>query len=778
MTALLYFATAAIGLALAHRFVTPISRGAAIALLLLPLVFTGRAVLTNRVYAPIDIAYLTQPLKDHRGEMKIGEPRNPLLSDIAVQMIPWREATRRAVANREWPLLNRFELSGDPLAASMQPAVWNPFTWIALLLPSALSFGFSASIAFFLAGLGAFLFTRELQCVELASIAAAIIWMFSAANALQILWPLGFAWVLLPLILTATHRTIADARAWMFLAIVLALEIFAGHPETLLHVVAIAAAYGSFELIARRTARPLLPLAAAGVLALLIGAIALLPFIDVERQSAEHDVRLHSARAPLQAPPATVRAALTADAFPFLRDPKSLAQRAEAGSIALALAIFALVRVRSRVVWFFAALLVIALLAGTNAWPVAQILHRLPLFDVAFNDRLAAVVPLCIAVLAAMAMSVQRLSAQRPAPSAQYEVPSGRRALGTGHWALGAVMIALTILIALAGRNAPDHIRFAAELAPLALAAVAAWFDARIVILALILVQRTMADGALVPVFDQRAAYPPLKLFESLPKEPFRITGRGALMLPNTFTMYGLEDVRGSAAMTFAPLAETFPIWVKHEALQFDEVRDLSAPFVAMLNVRYALLDVSDPIPTGWRDVKYDIYTRLIENEHALPRAFVPRNIRLNAPNEIEEMASETDFANRSWISTNHPGNPATGNPATGNSATRPPNDQPNATGTITTTRAKNGLTLDAHMDADAFVVISQTAWDGWRAFVDGKRVALRRANHAFLAVWVPAGEHRVRLVYLPRSFVIGRDITFTALIFLAFGLIRRIVVN
>jgi hypothetical protein len=449
MTALLYFATAAIVLALAHRFVTPISRGAALALLLLPLVFTGRAVLTNRVYAPLDIAYLTQPLKDHRGEMKIREPQNPLLSDIAVQMIPWREATRQALANREWPLLNRFELCGDPLAASMQPAVWNPFTWIALLLPSALSFGFTASIAFFLAGLGVFLFTRELRCVEFASIAAAVIWMFSAANALQILWPLGFAWVLLPLILAATHRTIVDARAWMFLTTVLALEIFAGHPETLLHVVAIAAAYGSFELIARRTARPLLPLAAAGVLALLIGAIALLPFVDVERQSAEHNVRLFSARAPLQAPLATVRAALTADAFPFLRDPKSLAQRAEAGSIALALAIFALVRVRTRVVWFFAVLLVIALLAGANAWPVAQILHRLPLFDVALNDRLAAVVPLCMAVLAAMAMSAQRpgLSAQRPVPRMEtLLLGTGHRALGTlcghrapctTHWALG-----------------------------------------------------------------------------------------------------------------------------------------------------------------------------------------------------------------------------------------------------------------------------------------------------------------------------------------------------
>src|SRR5204862_6988051 len=132
---------------------------------------------------------------------------------------------------------------------------------------------------------------------------------FSAANALQILWPLGFAWVLLPLVLTATHRTIVDARAWMFLAIVLALEIFAGHPETLLHVVAIAAAYAAFELIARsRTGtpalhRPLLALAGAGVLALLLGAVALLPFLDVERQSAEHIARQTHAREPFRAQP-------------------------------------------------------------------------------------------------------------------------------------------------------------------------------------------------------------------------------------------------------------------------------------------------------------------------------------------------------------------------------------------------------------------------------------------------------------------------------------------
>jgi len=198
-------------------------------------------------------------------------------------------------------------------------------------------------------------------------------------------------------------------------------------------------------------------------------------------------------------------------------------------------------------------------------------------------------------------------------------------------------------------------------------------------------------------------------------------------------------------------------------------VRDLASPFLATMNVRFALLDVSDPIPAGWRDVMYDIYTRLIENPRALPRAFVPHHVRLAVANEVEEMSRETDFAERAWIDL--PRQP-------GNRTTWQPVDQINGSGTIAATRAKNGLTLSAHMDNDAFVVISQTAWNGWRAYVDGKRVALRRANHAFLAVWVPAGEHRVRLVYLPRAFVIGRDVTFGALIFLAFGLIRRIVIK
>ena len=139
MIALLYFATALALLFLADRFIGSISRGAAVALLLMPLLFTGRAVFTGGVYAPVELPYGVPPLADYKQELRVPPPQTPMLSDIAFILIPWREAVRRAVGEGEWPHLNRFELCGDPLAAAMQPAVYSPFTWIALLLPTAVS---------------------------------------------------------------------------------------------------------------------------------------------------------------------------------------------------------------------------------------------------------------------------------------------------------------------------------------------------------------------------------------------------------------------------------------------------------------------------------------------------------------------------------------------------------------------------------------------------------------------------------------------------------------
>jgi uncharacterized membrane protein YfhO len=60
--------------------------------------------------------------------------------------------------------------------------------------------------------------------------------------------------------------------------------------------------------------------------------------------------------------------------------------------------------------------------------------------------------------------------------------------------------------------------------------------------------------------------------------------------------------------------------------------------------------------------------------------------------------------------------------------------------------------------------VITEPAWDGWRIYIDDRRVEHFYANAAFLGVYVPSGGHRIRLTFLPMSFVRGRAISLSTL--------------
>jgi hypothetical protein len=752
MTLLLYLLTAAALLGIIHVCVARLTRWVALVLLLLPLVFTGRALLTGRVYAPVEMAYMTEPLNAHRAEAGAPLPQNGSLSDIAFQMMPWRQALREAVLEREWPLWNRFEGCGDVLAAGAQAAPFSPFTWIALLLPVAASFGYTASIAFFIAAIGTFLLARDFECSELASLIAAAIFTFSAPMALQILWPLGFAWAFLPLVMLAVRRVVVtpSIRSASILTTVLALEVLAGHPETLLHVTFLSGIYGAYELLPRGRAqrgRAIAFAAAAGILAILITAIALLPFLEASPQTGEHFVRSEFfAKTPLRIPAGRPSAALISDLLPFARASLRhfLIAHADAGSIALALAVFALWRSRARERGFFAALGVMCLMAGAEVWPVAQFLHRLPLLKLAMNDRLASAVPLCLGILAAFAV----------------DAISDRA---------GAVMAGLLTLLAAGafGMRAGtiDMPRFVAEVAPLALAVIIVLFvrNRHAIapsLLALILLQRTLSDGALVPANDPRIAFPPIALFRPVQsiREPFRVVATGPALFPNTATMYGLEDARVMSAMSLAVMIETFPAWCRRGGYGFNQIDDLTRPMLSMLNIRFAVVRQSDAIPDGWRDVVIDHGSRLIENMRVLPRAFVPRTVRIGVSNEVEDMSAATDFANVAWLD-----------------VAGVAHDAANGPGSVTIRRRNLGFHIDAMMEREGFVVISEAAWRGWRAYIDERPAKIIRANHAFLGVFVPAGKHAIRLTYLPQSFVVGRVITFVTLAMIAVAMMLLI---
>ena len=760
----LYLAVTIALIVLWRRFVQPLGVAAAIVLVLLPLCFTGRALLTGKVYGPIDLPFNSEPLRDYAAEFDVDDQHSGWLSDLYMQMIPWQSAVRQSWAAGEWPLWNRYILAGSMLAPNMQSAPYDPLNLLALLLPQAQALTFGAAMSFFLAGFFTFAFARALGCSEVAALIAAAGYMFSAMLAFFIGWPLGRAWALLPLVMLGVRLIVREPglRAAVLLTTGFVTAIFAGHPESVLHIVAIGAIYGVYELATHRAnSRRAIGLAVlSGVIALLLTAIALLPFLMAAPETYQYHIR-HELFGPndLEIAPHVTPNRIMLSLLPWWGgrpELKSMTPEWEpttirVGSIVLALALAALVLAPRRDTWFFFGAAIVVIWIGLDAWPLAHWLHELPLFRIALNERLAFAGAFALAILAALAVDAW---------------PSSRTSALRGTAVVVLVGVALAIFgwlvrdaqIAAGVDRTIIHTFMLAELIPLAL--IAALLAARVprsvalpLILGALLLQRTLEDGSIYPAIPEKAFYPSIPILRHMQAdtaEPFRMIGLHYAFLPGAATLYGLEDARGYEAMTFTRLVVTYPLWSHQLGAWFNRIHDKSSPFLSFLNVKYAIGSENEQPDEQWKLVLEDRNSRLFENTRVLPRVFIPPSIRYER-NEgviLEQMKKATDFSRLAWITAPD---------------TRP-HEVGNGPGTLQVRRRGGDYEIEADMVADGWIIISDALWPGWRVYIDGKRIQPHYANVAFLGVLVTAGKHHVRIVYMPESFTRGRNITFATI--------------
>ncbi|HEX2831526.1 MAG TPA: YfhO family protein [Thermoanaerobaculia bacterium] len=776
MLAILYLLVAAGLLWLAARFVRPLSRPAAAVLLVLPLALVGAAVVTGGVWGPLDHSFQSEPLRSFGAEHGVtSAAKNASSIDIFSEFFPWRRAVQRSLRDGEWPLWNPYNLSGHPLSAEVQSAPYLPLTWIACLLPAAVSLTFTAAIGLFLGGLGAFLFARELGCRESAALVAAAGWAFASCNVLYILTAMGLTTVFLPLILTATLRVARHpgVASCVFLMTALSLTILSGHPESLFLNVIVGTLYALFELARNRATawRALLAASVAGALALALCAISLLPLIEAIPQSTEFRLKnTMMGERSQRVSGAEVLANLATDLYPHLHVREwakpSLgrigAETAAVGSLLLALAIYAIWRRRSAETWFFAALALFCMLAGARWSAIADAAMHLPLLEITMLHRLAFSAALFLVMLAAL--GVEQLLARDDRKAAAITIGLVCALLG-----LGQLWLQRNVTLAVTPADYGRYRVFAELFFPIV--AVIALATARLriaapLLLALVIGQRALTELDTFPTFPAKAAYPAIPLFAPLQtiREPFRLVGEGTAFAPATNIFYGLEDPRGYDALTLDEYQRTYQLWCRRWGIWYNRVDDLTKPFLSFLNVRFAVQETSSPIPPGWREVKSDRGARLIENERVLPRIFIPNRVEVTGSHPIElvdRMESIRDFRDFAFITDSaNPGVAVNG---------------PGAI-TLRSRRLGGEYVFDAEMQRAGWVVISDCAWKGWKATIDGARMPPRRANAAFLGLFVPAGRHTVRVVYRPASFVRGRAITGTTLgALLAFAIVSRL---
>jgi hypothetical protein len=77
-------------------------------------------------------------------------------------------------------------------------------------------------------------------------------------------------------------------------------------------------------------------------------------------------------------------------------------------------------------------------------------------------------------------------------------------------------------------------------------------------------------------------------------------------------------------------------------------------------------------------------------------------------------------------------------------------------------------VVVRANARRPGLLVLNDTDYPGWRAFLDGKPVAIVAANYLFRGVFVPPGEHKVTFRYQPQSWLVGIWITLVGMICLA----------
>jgi len=158
---------------------------------------------------------------------------------------------------------------------------------------------------------------------------------------------------------------------------------------------------------------------------------------------------------------------------------------------------------------------------------------------------------------------------------------------------------------------------------------------------------------------------------------------------------------------------------------------------------------------------------KLYKNKDPLPRGWLVKDFKIMAPDAILSALKKSDFnpAREAFLEEKPEFNPPS-----------PPFSKGGLGGFEVSTanlqnkvelkyESNNRILLDVESTENAFLVLSDTYFLGWKVFIDRKEEKIYRADYNFRAVPLGAGTHQVEFVYDPLSFKLGIIITFSGII-------------
>jgi hypothetical protein len=185
-------------------------------------------------------------------------------------------------------------------------------------------------------------------------------------------------------------------------------------------------------------------------------------------------------------------------------------------------------------------------------------------------------------------------------------------------------------------------------------------------------------------------------------------------------------------------------------SMKLTGIRRLS-PLYNLFNLKYLVVNSNRKLEIPGYDEVYDDGTlSILQNHYALSRVHLPRNVKM-VKGETEALRSVIELPSISGEQIIIERESASKIPFEYGSLfnQKDPSDMVEIV-----EYSPNRIELRANLASDAWVVLTDTFYPGWKAMIDDQfEAVIVPANYAFRAIYVPAGLHKIVFQYRPKFF-------------------------
>lgn len=682
--------------------------------------------------------------------------KNFLITDPVRQEYPWRMLSLSLAKSGILPLWNPYNAAGTPLLANQQSAPFYPLNILFFVFSFPIAWGLLVFSQIILSAYFLYLYLKSLRLSWEASLFGGIVFAFSGFSIAWLEWNTVVATLLwLPLILLSIEKlfiskTKKTYTLWSLLLLFsLVSSFFAGHLQTFFYVGILSAVYFLGKVvISQKKPRNLLAGISVALGFAVISSIQLIPLFQFISLSARSIDVVSWTTPGWFIPYQHLVQFVSPD---FFGNPTTLNYFGVwnygelvgyIGIFPLIMVFLAVLGVKRKMVWFYGTAVLVGLLfALPTPIGVLPFTLHVPFLSTAQPTRLLAIIDFSLAVLAGFGFDFLQKNKTKKIWIAFGIV--GIFFIGIWAFILLGKHIFTPENLTTAKRNTiVPTLFFILSFLGLVGIFISTQKIKKAILIGLIIL--TLVDvlrfaDKFIPFTQESYLFPKTKSLAFLQKNigNYRMMTTDSRILPPNFSiMYHLQSVDIYDPLYLQRYGEFIAAMERNEPnisapFGFNRIitpHNYQSPLINLLGVKY-ILSLS-PLSGSWfKKVFTEGQTQIYTNTSALPKAFFV--------GKTVEASGKQDAINKLFANENNLGNIAITEGIKG--------DRVYSVGKLTLKKySANALVLTVSTPKAGFLVVTDTYYPTWKAYIDGKETPIILTDYTFRGIEVPQGNHTV----------------------------------